>query len=59
MEVAGVAHEHHAAETELFSPEAAGDGDGEKERGLLEEPDTVVPDPVALRPFLKQGHQET
>ena len=58
VEVARVADEHHAAETELFGPQATCNRYWEQDCGLLQEPDALVPDPVALWPLLQQRDQE-
>lgn len=56
--VAGVATEHLADEREFIGPEDAGFGGGEEGCGRLQEPEAVMPDPVAFGVFEEQGEEE-
>lgn len=58
MEVAGVATQHHAGEGELRVPELGRQRGCEQQRGLVERPETVVPEAVAFRMGGEQREEE-
>lgn len=58
MEVAGVACEHLGDEGEFGGPERSGCGNREEGGGGVEEPESVVPDPVAFWVEELEGEDE-
>ena len=58
VEVPIIAYEHPRYERELSSPDELGDRGGEHGVGLLKQPDSVVPYPIAFGEADKKGEKK-